>query len=43
MPETAVNEGLYPVVGSFGDTPGFTGMQKNTLHFGIKDSELGLH
>ena len=31
MRETAVDEGLYPVVGSFGDTPGFTGIQKNTL------------
>ena len=31
MPETAVDEGLYPVVGSFGDTPGFTGIQKTTL------------
>ena len=40
MPETAVDEGLYPVVGSFGDTPGFAGIQKNTLHIGIKDSEL---
>ena len=43
MPETVVDEGLYPVVGSFGDTPGFTGIQKNTLHIGIKDSKLGLH
>ena len=43
MPETTVDEGLYLVVGSFGDTPGFTGIQKNTLHIGIKDSELDLH
>ena len=34
MPETVVDEGPYPVVGSFGDTPGFTGIQKNTLHIG---------
>ncbi|KAL9981283.1 hypothetical protein ACROYT_G009964 [Oculina patagonica] len=43
MPETTVDEGLYPAVGGFGDTPGFTGIQKNTLHIGIEDSKLGLH
>ena len=43
MPETAIDEGLYLVVGRFGDTAGFTGIQKNTLHIGIEDSNLGLH
>ena len=43
MPETAIDEGLYFAGGRFGDTPGFTGIQKNTLHIGIEDSKLGLH
>ena len=39
MPETAIDEGLY-LVGRFGDTPCFTGIQKNTLHIGIEDSKI---
>ena len=43
MPETAIDEGLYLVIGRFGDTPGFTDIQENTLHIGIEDSKLFLH
>ena len=37
MLETAIDKGLYLIVGSFGDRQGFTGIQKNTLHIGIED------